>query len=264
MVGADRVAMRQLAARRRRRRRPARKRRSPRPRRSRSGPLLSGRPDRLGPFAIHSTTSDSPKPRWRACVQIAGRPSCRPAMPPHAKPKSPTSKRFRSGVHGEWSLTTQSMTPAASPLPEQFAIGGLADRRATLELGRAVRDLLGAESEVVRARLHGQRDPAATRVRDHVQRLGTGQVQDVRPRPEPLGQLDDLRDRDVLGGSRPRREKIRIPPTTRQAARRRSSSRPPRARSASRPAGRSPPWSRRALHGRGTRTRRRPSAAENP
>lgn len=35
-------------------------------------------------------------------------------MPPHAWPKSPVSSRFNSGGHGEWSLTTQSMTPSAS------------------------------------------------------------------------------------------------------------------------------------------------------
>ena len=35
-------------------------------------------------------------------------------MPPHAAPKSPLSSRFSSGVHGEWSDTTQSIVPSAS------------------------------------------------------------------------------------------------------------------------------------------------------
>ena len=35
-------------------------------------------------------------------------------MPPHASAKSPVSWRLRSAVHGEWSLTTMSMSPLAS------------------------------------------------------------------------------------------------------------------------------------------------------
>ena len=36
-------------------------------------------------------------------------------MPPQATPKSPMSRRLSSAVHGEWSETTQSITPSASP-----------------------------------------------------------------------------------------------------------------------------------------------------
>ena len=53
-------------------------------------------------------------PRARAPVQTAGRATCSEAMPPQAAPKSPSSSRLRSGVHGEWSLTTRSMSPSAS------------------------------------------------------------------------------------------------------------------------------------------------------
>src|SRR5690606_6274598 len=68
-----------------------------------------------GRAAIHRTTSASWWPRCRAWVHTADRPSCRLETPPQACPKSPVSKRFSSGVHGEWSLTTQSTVPSASP-----------------------------------------------------------------------------------------------------------------------------------------------------
>ncbi len=51
----------------------------------------------------------------RASDQMADRPTSTDAIPPHATPKSPMSKRFRSGVQGEWSETMQSMTPFRSP-----------------------------------------------------------------------------------------------------------------------------------------------------
>jgi hypothetical protein len=35
-------------------------------------------------------------------------------MPPQAAAKSPVSRRFSSGVHGEWSLTTHVIRPSAS------------------------------------------------------------------------------------------------------------------------------------------------------
>ena len=56
-------------------------------------------------------------------VHTAGRPSCSEAIPPHATPKSPVSSRLRSGVHGEWSETTQSITPSASAGPQPLAVG---------------------------------------------------------------------------------------------------------------------------------------------
>ena len=36
-------------------------------------------------------------------------------MPPQAAPKSPVSRRLSWGGQGEWSDTTSSMTPSASP-----------------------------------------------------------------------------------------------------------------------------------------------------
>ncbi len=50
-------------------------------------------------------------------------------MPPQAAPKSPVSLRFSSGGQGEWSDTTQSITPDSSPRHSAsrlaaFRIGG--------------------------------------------------------------------------------------------------------------------------------------------
>ena len=58
----------------------------------------------------------------RAAVQITGRPSCTEAMPPQAAAKSPVSCRFSSGVHGEWSLTTQVIRPSASAAQSRSAL----------------------------------------------------------------------------------------------------------------------------------------------
>ena len=76
----------------------------------RSSPAIAA-----GRSAIHRASRSRPKPRCRACDQTAGSPSCSEAIPPHAAPKSPSSSRFRSGVQGEWSDTTQSIVPSASP-----------------------------------------------------------------------------------------------------------------------------------------------------
>ena len=43
-------------------------------------------------------------------------------MPPQASPKSPTSSRFSSAVHGEWSETTKSITPSASARHSRSAL----------------------------------------------------------------------------------------------------------------------------------------------
>jgi hypothetical protein len=53
------------------------------------------------------------------------------------------------------------------PLPQHVLVGGVADRRAALELRRAVLDLLRGQREVVRAGLDGDRHPVAARGRDH-------------------------------------------------------------------------------------------------
>src|SRR5215831_14744363 len=65
--------------------------------------------------AIHRTTSARPCPRRRAWVHTAGRPSWSEEIPPHAAPKSPVSRCFRPGGQGEWSDTTTSISPLASP-----------------------------------------------------------------------------------------------------------------------------------------------------
>ena len=59
-------------------------------------------------------------PRRRASVQTAERPTCRPAMPPHARPKSPFPERLRSTVEGEWSLTIASIVPSRMPCHADF------------------------------------------------------------------------------------------------------------------------------------------------
>src|SRR6266568_2788788 len=64
-------------------------------------PLRRNPANTAGRVAIQSTTDRSEWPRRRASVQTAGRPSCSDEMPPQATPKSPTSKRFSSGVQGE-------------------------------------------------------------------------------------------------------------------------------------------------------------------
>ena len=65
-------------------------------------------------MAIQRTTSASVWPRARAPVHTAGSPSWTEAMPPQAAPKSPPPRFLSSAVQGEWSETTQSMSPAAS------------------------------------------------------------------------------------------------------------------------------------------------------
>ncbi len=65
--------------------------------------------------AIHPTTVGRGTPRSRAAVQTTGNPSWTDAIPPHAAPKSPSSSRLSSAVHGEWSETTQSTVPSSSP-----------------------------------------------------------------------------------------------------------------------------------------------------
>lgn len=51
---------------------------------------------------------------WAYIKYIDSLPNCREEIPPHACVKSPLSKHLRSGVHGEWSDTTISISPALS------------------------------------------------------------------------------------------------------------------------------------------------------
>src|SRR4051794_41903508 len=77
-------------------------------------PLAGSPANRAGAAAIPRATEPSVSPRARAPVHTAGSETCSEAIPPHARPKSPTSSRLSSGVHGEWSLTTRSTSPSAS------------------------------------------------------------------------------------------------------------------------------------------------------
>ncbi len=108
-------------------------------------------------------------------------------MPPQASAKSPVSKCFSSAVQGEWSETTQSISPARQPLPQGVAVGGVADRRAALELGGAVGDLLGGEAQVVRAGLDADPHAPGPGRADRGQRRRAGQVQHVHARAGPGG-----------------------------------------------------------------------------
>ena len=142
-------------------------------------------------------------PRARAPVHTAGRATCSDAMPPQAAPKSPASRRLRSGVHGEWSLTTRSTSPSASAAHSASRCARLADRRAALERRRPVGHLLGGEGQVVRAGLDG--DPHALGPGPPQQRqgVGVGEVDDVRPRPGVAGGRDQPADRRLLRRPRP-------------------------------------------------------------
>ncbi len=75
-------------------------------------PFLPRPASSAGAADIQRATSSREWPRRRASVQMAGRPSWREEMPPQAEAKSGV---FRSVVHGEWSLTMQSIVPSASP-----------------------------------------------------------------------------------------------------------------------------------------------------
>ena len=138
--------------------------------------------------------------------------STRPAAPAGARRCRPTRRRshpcpgLSSAVHGEWSVTTRSMSPAASPGPEPVAVGGVADRRAALELGGAVGDLLGVEGEVVRAGLDRDVDALRLGARQRRDRVGGAQVHDVRPAAGRPGGVDHQSDRPLLGLLRPRRQ----------------------------------------------------------
>ena len=88
--------------------------------------------------------------------------------------------------------------PSPQPGPEQLAVGGLADRRRALARGLAVADLLGGQGQVVRARLGGKPNALALRGGDHGERIGTGQMHDVRVPAGRPGRLDDLGDGQVL------------------------------------------------------------------
>ena len=181
--------------------------------------------------AIQDTTCSSGMPRCRASVQISDRPSCSDETPPQATAKSPFSRSLRSRVLGEWSETMQSMVPSCQPLPQQFPVGGLADRRAALVGGGAVGDFLGHEGQVVRAGLHGEADAVALGAGDHGQGVRGRQVQDVGAGAGPAGPFDHLGDGLVLGAARAGGEERRVLVAARVRARGRSRGSPRHGRS---------------------------------
>ena len=74
-------------------------------------------------------------------------------MPPHARSKRPSARRFISGGQGEWSVTIMSIMPARSPCHSAVAIRAPADRRRALQQRGAVGNLLRGEVQIVRTGL---------------------------------------------------------------------------------------------------------------
>ena len=148
-----------------------------------------------------------------------GRRSTPPAAPPAARrsrprpaPKSPSSSSFRSGVHGEWSLTTRSMSPSASAAHSASRWRPLADRRAALERRRPVGHLLRGEGQVVRAGLDG--DPHALGPRPAAASAARRRRPGARRAPAPRVSTG-RRDRaapiaDSSAAPRPRREEAGV------------------------------------------------------
>src|SRR5260370_42410472 len=69
---------------------------------------------RAGALHNHSASWVIVKPRALASVHIIGSRSCREEIAPEAFIKSPCSRSFIAGGHGEWSETTIYIAPAAS------------------------------------------------------------------------------------------------------------------------------------------------------
>ena len=80
-------------------------------------------------------------------------------MPPQAAAKSPVSGRLRSGVHGEWSETTQSIVPSASARHSASRLAASRIGGQHLNSVAPSGTVAGVEGQVVRAGLGG--DPHA-------------------------------------------------------------------------------------------------------
>ena len=103
-------------------------------------PARPGRPARS---AIHRDHVGEvvPRARGRASTSPA-RPSCTEAMPPQACPKSPVSSRFSStGARRVVGDDHVDVARRPAPAHSRSWLAALADRRAALELGRAVGDV---------------------------------------------------------------------------------------------------------------------------
>lgn len=85
--------------------------------------------------------------------------------------------------------------PVLDALPEPLAVLRLPDRRRALVKRAAVRDFLGGEREVVGASLRGDPLALATRLGDHLEAVGVGDVRDVDGRTAgSAGNLHELSD----------------------------------------------------------------------
>ena len=129
--------------------------------------------------AIHPASRSSGIPRSAAPVHTTDSPSCSDATPPHALTKSPSSRCFKAGGAGEWSVATRSIVAGGQRLPQPLAIGPGSDRRSALERGRAVADVFRGKRQVVRTRFHGQRNTSRAGCADGRQRDGGREVDDV-------------------------------------------------------------------------------------
>ena len=224
-------------------------------------PALAPQPDQRGRALAPSsaTTSASACPRGRACGPDRRQAELQRGDPAPGRPKSPMSSRLSSGVHGEWSRDHAVDQPVGQPLPQQLAVGRLADRRAALELGGAVRDLLGGEGQVVRAGLRGDphavapRAARASAARPRWTGAGCAPARPVR-RAASITCGDRARSRPRAAG---RRGSPRYSSPCAVGARDRSRRRPRRARSAGASKSRMPPAPAELPGRRAAGTRRR-------
>ncbi|HEX5595313.1 MAG TPA: hypothetical protein VFX61_04700, partial [Micromonosporaceae bacterium] len=112
----------------------------------------------------------------------------------------------RRGVVGDHDV--EDAVPQAAP--ERLPVGRLADRRAALERGGAVGDLLGGERQVVRAGLRGDPDTIGPGRGEKRQHLAAGHVQDVHPAAGLARQRHHRRDGLVLRVARPGRQEVPV------------------------------------------------------
>ena len=96
--------------------------------------------------------------------------------------------------------------PPGSLVLRYDAVCAVPDRRCALELGRAGRNLLGREKEVVRAGFRRKGKPVGASPRDRRDRAGGGHVNDVDARPGLAAETCEKRSGVVLGARRARRE----------------------------------------------------------
>ena len=118
----------------------------------------------------------------------------------------------RSGRVVRADRVDQTFTQA---LPQPFAILTLSDRRRALEARVAVGDLFGGEREVMGTGLDGQRQALAACLRDHGQRIGRRQVNDMDVAAKLAAKIDHEPDRGVLPLARSRCQMPRVAPARR-------------------------------------------------